>query len=137
MSSSDPIEPIDPIDPLRCVGINQAILSDDRTAVLLDLIMDNGQTFPFELDGEGVELMSRIVLAAAHAMGTDQPDRQPLSETVPSESVQMAAQEVIVRAHADGPVLVMRVGSIDITLKLPNQVLATALASAVGGGGKP
>ncbi|MDL2338397.1 MAG: hypothetical protein QFE16_11195 [Pseudomonadota bacterium] len=125
------------IPPLRCVGINQAILADDGAAVLLELIMDNGQTFPLELDSEGVELLSRVVLAAAHAMGTEQPDRPPLAETVPSESVQMSANEVIVRAHADGPVLALRVGSIDVTLRLPNQLLATALASAVAGGGKP
>ena len=49
----------------------------------------------------------------------------------------MSANEVIVRAHADGPVLALRVGSIDVTLRLPNQLLATALASAVAGGGKP
>lgn len=137
MSSSDPIEPVDPIEPLRCVGINQAILSDDRTSVLLDLVLDNGLTFPFELDAEGIELMSRVVLAGAHAMGVDQAGRPALAQTVPSDSVQMVAHEVIVRAHADGPVLAMRVGAIDVTLKLPNQLLANALASAVAGGGKP
>lgn len=123
--------------PLRCVGINQAILADDGAAVLFELVMDSGQIFPLELDSEGLELLSRVVLAGAFAMGTEQPDRAPLAETVPSESVQMSAHEVIVRAHADGPVLVMRVGSLDITLRLPNQVLANALASAVAGGGKP
>lgn len=125
------------LPPLRCIGINEAILADDGTAVLFELVMDNGQIFPLELDGEGLELMSRVVLAGAHAMGIEQADRKPLSETVPSESVHMAAHEVVVRAHADGPVLVMRVGAIDITLTLPNQVLANALASAVAGGGKP
>lgn len=122
------------IPPLRCVGINQAILADDGDAVLLELIMDNGQIFPLELDAAGVDLLSRVVLAGAQAMGTEQPERTPLADTVPSESVQMAAHEVVVRAHADGPVLAMRVGCIDITLRLPNQLLATALASAVGGG---
>ena len=125
------------IPPLRCIGINEAILADDGTAVLFELVMDNGQIFPLELDSEGLELMSRVVLAGAHAMGTEQADRKPLAETVPSESVHMSAHEVVVRAHADGPVLVLRVGSIDITLTLPNQVLANALASAVAGGGKP
>ncbi len=125
------------IPPLRCVGINQAILADDGAAVLLELLMDNGQIFPLELDSTGVDLLSRVVLAGAHAMGTEQPERTPLAETVPSESVQMSAHEVVVRAHADGPVLAMRVGCIDVTLRLPNQVLATALASAVAGGGKP
>jgi hypothetical protein len=109
------------IPPLRCIGINEAILADDGTAVLFELVMDNGQIFPLELDTEGLELLSRVVLAGAQAMGVDQPDRKPLAETVPSESVQMAAHDVVVRANADGPVLVLRVGSIDITLRLPNQ----------------
>ena len=125
------------LPPLRCIGINEAILADDGQAVLFELVMDTGQIFPLELDSEGLELMSRVVLAGAQAMGTEQPDRKPLSETVPSESVQMAAHEVVVRANADGPVLVLRVGSIDITLRLPNQLLANAVASAVAGGGKP
>ena len=125
------------ISPLRCVGINEAILADDGTAVLFELIMDSGQIFPLELDSEGLELLSRVVLAGTQAMGTKQPGRKPLAETVPSESVQMSANEVLVRANADGPVLLMRVGSIDITLNLPNQILANAVASAVSGGGKP
>lgn len=125
------------ISPLRCIGINEAILADDGTAVLFELVMDNDQICPLELDSVGLELLSRVVLAGAHAMGVDQPDRPPLAETVPSDSVQMVAHEVIVRAHADGPVLVLRVGSIDVTLRLPNQLLANALASAVAGGGKP
>lgn len=125
------------ISPLRCIGINEAILADDGTAVLFELVMDSGQIFPLELDSAGLELLSRVVLAGTQAMGTDQPDRKPLADTVPSESVQMVAHDVVVRAHADGPVLVLRVGSIDITLRLPNQVLANAVASAVAGGGKP
>lgn len=125
------------LSPQRCIGINQAVLADDGGAVLFELIMEGGQIFPLELDGVSLELLTRVVLAGAHAMGTEQPDRSPLSETVPSESVQMSAHEVVVRAHADGPVLLMRVGAIDVTLSLPNQVLANALASAVAGGGKP
>jgi hypothetical protein len=50
---------------------------------------------------------------------------------MPSDSVHMEADEVLVRANAEGPVLVMRVGSIDISLKLPNQALANALAGAL------
>jgi hypothetical protein len=46
----------------------------------------------------------------------------------------MEADEVLVRANADGPVLVMRVGAIDISLKLPNQTLANALAGALSTG---
>ncbi len=124
------------LKPLRCIGIQQAILADDGLAVLIEMIMENGQIFPLELDADGVDLMARATLMAAHAMGIEQADRTPLAETVPSESVQMAAHEVIVRAHADGPVLALRVGSIDVTLKLPNQLLATALAGAVAGAPK-
>lgn len=126
-----------PIKPLHCYGVKDALLADDKSAVLLEIILENGQIFPLELDDEGIDLMSRIILSSAKAMGTEQEGRTPLAETVPSESVQMEADEVTVRAHADGPVIVMRVGSIDITLKLPNQVLANAMATALAGGGKP
>jgi hypothetical protein len=125
------------VKPLHCYGIKDALLADDKGSVLIELILENGQIFPLELDEEGIDLMSRIVLSSAKAMGTGQEDRVPLIETVPSASVQMDADEVIVRAHADGPVMVLRVGSIDITVKLPNQVLANAMAVAVASGGKP
>ena len=69
-------------------------------------------------------------------MGPKGPERAPLTETAPSEAVQMEADDVAVRAHADGPVLALRVGSIDVTLKLPNQVLANAMASAIATPGK-
>jgi hypothetical protein len=76
----------------------------------------------------------RIVLSSAKAMGVEQDGRPPLVDTMPSDSVQMEADEVLVRANADGPVLVMRVGAIDISLKLPNQTLANALAGALSTG---
>ena len=56
------------ISPLRCVGINEAILADDGTAVLFELIMDSGQIFPLELDSEGLELLSRVVLAGTQVL---------------------------------------------------------------------
>ena len=123
------------VAPLHCYGVKDALLADDKSSVLVELILENGQIFPLELDEEGIDLMSRIVLSSAKAMGTQQEGRLPLRDTVPSASVQMDADEVLVRANADGPVMVLRVGSIDITVKLPNQVLANAMAVAMSSGG--
>ena len=123
------------VAPLHCYGVKDALLADDKGSVLVELILENGQIFPLELDEEGIDLMSRIVLSSAKAMGTQQEDRLPLRETVPSASVLIDADEVLVRANADGPVMVLRVGSIDITVKLPNQVLANAMAVAMSSGG--
>jgi hypothetical protein len=120
--------------PLHCYGVKDALLADDKSAVLVELILENSQIFPLQLDIEGIDLMSRIVLSSAKAMGVEQDGRPPLVDTMPSDSVQMEADEVLVRANADGPVLVMRVGAIDISLKLPNQTLANALAGALSTG---
>ena len=120
--------------PLHCYGVKDALLADDKSAVLVELILENSQIFPLQLDIEGIDLMSRIVLSSAKAMGVAQDGRPPLVDTMPSDSVQMEADEVLVRANADGPVLVMRVGAIDISLKLPNQTLANALAGALSTG---
>jgi hypothetical protein len=131
----EPDTEIETVAPLHCYGVKDALLADDKSSVLVELILENGQIFPLELDEEGIDLMSRIVLSSAKAMGTQQEDRLPLRETVPSASVLIDADEVLVRANADGPVMVLRVGSIDITVKLPNQVLANAMAVAVSSGG--
>lgn len=124
----------EPLKPLHCFGVKDALLADDKSAVLVELILENSEIFPLQLDIEGIDLMSRIVLSSAKAMGTDQEGRPALADSMPSDSVQMDADEVMVRANADGPVLLMRVGSIDITLKLPNQALANALAGALSTG---
>ena len=131
----EPDTEIETVAPLHCYGVKDALLADDKSSVLVELILENGQIFPLELDEEAIDLMSRIVLSSAKAMGTQQEDRLPLRETVPSASVLIDADEVLVRANADGPVMVLRVGSIDITVKLPNQVLANAMAVAVSSGG--
>ena len=131
----EPDTEIETVAPLHCYGVKDALLADDKSSVLVELILENVQIFPLELDEEAIDLMSRIVLSSAKAMGTQQEDRLPLRETVPSASVLIDADEVLVRANADGPVMVLRVGSIDITVKLPNQVLANAMAVAVSSGG--
>lgn len=126
----------EPLKPLHCFGVKDALLADDKSAVLVELILENSEIFPLQLDIEGIDLMSRIVLSSAKAMGTDQEGRPALADSMPSDSVQMEADEVLVRANADGPVLLMRVGAIDVTLKLPNQALANALAGALSTGPK-
>lgn len=131
----EPDTEIETVAPLHCYGVKDALLADDKGSVLIELILENGQIFPLELDEQAIDLMSRIVLSSAKAMGTQQEDRLPLRETVPSASVLIDADEVLVRANADGPVMVLRVGSIDITVKLPNQVLANAMAVAMSSGG--
>lgn len=105
--------------PLRCTGLRQAVLSDDGSAVLLELAMANGQLFPLELDGDGVELLTRALLACAQALGERQRDRPPLSETVVSQAVQLPVQGLESIPTADGKhaALVVRAGSLDIALQ--------------------
>ncbi len=63
--------------PLRCTGIKQVVLSEDGTAVLLELAMANGKTFPLELAAEGVELLTRALLVSAQALGEQQRPTAP------------------------------------------------------------
>ena len=58
--------------PLHCYGVKDALLADDKSAVLVELILENSQIFPLQLDIEGIDLMSRIVLSSAKALGTAQ-----------------------------------------------------------------
>jgi hypothetical protein len=83
----EPDTEIETVKPLHCYGVKDALLADDKGSVLIELILENGQIFPLELDEEAIDLMSRIVLSSAKAMGTQQEDRLPLRETVPSASV--------------------------------------------------
>lgn len=61
------------MEPLRCVGLKQAVLSDDGKAVLLELLMANGQIFPLELNDGGVELLLRTLQRSAEVMGLELP----------------------------------------------------------------
>jgi hypothetical protein len=63
--------PMATLPPLRCIGIKQAVLSDDSTAVLLELAMANQQIFPLELDAGGVELLTRVLISSGQALGLD------------------------------------------------------------------
>ena len=83
----EPVTETETVKPLHCYGVKDALLADDKGSVLIELILENGQIFPLELDEEAIDLMSRIVLSSAKAMGTQQEDRLPLRETVPSASV--------------------------------------------------
>lgn len=61
------------MEPLRCVGLKQAVLSDDGQAVLLELLMANGKIFPLELNAGGVELLTKTLYMSAQAMGMTLP----------------------------------------------------------------
>lgn len=75
--------------PLRCTGIKQVVLSDDGTAVLLELAMANGKIFPLELEAPGVELLTRALLLSAEALGDSTKGQTPLSGTPASEAIEM------------------------------------------------
>lgn len=113
--------------PLRCIGLQQAVLSDDGSAVLLELAMANGKIFPLELDARGIELLTRALLLSAGAVGESQPGRKPLADSAADEAVALTAQAVQARAQADGSAsLMLRAGSLDIHLSVPD---AAALAA--------
>ena len=57
------------LPPLRCIGLKQAVLSDDGRAVLLELAMANGKIFPLELEAGGVDLLLRALFMSARALG--------------------------------------------------------------------
>lgn len=118
--------------PLRCLGIKQVVLSDDGSAVLLELAMANGQIFPLELGTGGVELLSRALLTSAQALGESAPPREPLSAIAARVAVHVSAHDFAVRSQVDGGrMLLARVGCIDLGLDLADAAAAEALAAAL------
>lgn len=117
--------------PLRCIGLKQAVLSDDGTAVLLELAMANGKIFPLELDAAGVDLLARALLLSADALGEKQSGRKPLADTAQNEAVALRAQAVLANARPDGSAsLLLRAGSLDVHLSLPDAAAVTAMLNA-------
>lgn len=117
--------------PLRCIGLKQAVLSDDGTAVLLELAMANGKIFPLELDAAGVDLLARALLLSADALGEKQSVRKPLADTAPNEAVALRAQAVQASTRPDGSAsLLLRAGSLDVHLSLPDAAAVAAMLNA-------
>ena len=115
------------MEPLRCVGLKQAVLSNDGSAVLLELVMINGKIFPLELQAGGVDLLARALLMAAQSMGTAQPGRAPLSAVDPATAVRVAPDAAHVRALPHGSAaLLLRVGTLDLSVSIAD---AAALGS--------
>lgn len=116
--------------PLRCVGLKQALFSDDGKAVLLELAMANGKIFPLELDAGGVDLLTRALLLSAGALGEKQDQRKPLAEVAPDEAVALTAQAIHASGRPDGSAsLLLRAGALDLHLSLPD---AAAVAAKLG-----
>jgi hypothetical protein len=120
--------------PLRCIGLKQAVLSDDGRAVLLELAMANGKVFPLELEAGGVDLLLRALLMSAQALGSAAAENRAALDALPPEApVQVPAEAVAPGAAADGtPRLLLRVGSADFAVALPAGTSPQVLARAVG-----
>lgn len=119
--------------PLRCLGLKEAVLSEDGKAVLLELVMANGQIFPLELDAGGVELLMRALFASAQALGGKAGKPQALADSSPAESVLVGPpDEFLVRAQPDGAAsLHLRLGSVDLAVGLADRAaLEAALRTA-------
>jgi len=99
------------LPPLRLAGLKQAVLSDDDSAVLLELVMANGKIFPMELDAGGISLLLRTLLASAAAMP------EP-AETVDLNSVvKLPAERLSTARSSDGSQWwAMRIGSVDLAI---------------------
>jgi hypothetical protein len=124
------------LPPLRCVGLKQAVLSDDGRAVLLELAMANGKIFPLELEAGGVDLLLRALFMSARALGEAGADGRAALDALPPEApVQLAADAAAVsRAAGDAPArLLLRVGSVDLAVALPGAASPQALARALDG----
>lgn len=122
--------------PLRCIGLKQVVLSDDGRAVLLELAMANGKIFPLELEAGGVDLLLRALFLSAQALGdTAVADRAPLAALPPAAPVPLQAAAVASGAASDGTParLLLRVGSVDLAVALPDGASPQALARALGG----
>jgi hypothetical protein len=107
--------------PIRLAGLKQAVLSDDDSAVLLELQMANGKIFPLELDAAGITLLLRTLLASAAAMP------EPPAAVDMSTVVKLPAERLTSARASDGSQWwAMRVGSVDLAIgPLPEEGGAT------------
>jgi hypothetical protein len=117
---------------LRCIGLKQAVLSNDGTAVLLELSMANGKIFPLELDSAGVASLTGALLVSAQALGEAQPPRQALESVAPAEAVAIPVKAVQARSQPDGSAaLLLRAGSLDLIASLPDRAALAAMLEAL------
>ncbi len=118
--------------PLRCTGIQQVVLSDEATAVLLELRMANGKIFPLELDAGGVSLLTRALLVCGQALGEKQTPRPPLTSTPLSETVQLRVQSAHAVRQADGKAaLMLRSGTLDLSLDVSDAAVSQSILDAL------
>jgi hypothetical protein len=103
--------------PIRLAGLKQAVLSDDDSAVLLELIMANGKIFPLELDAGGITLLLRTLLASAAAMP------EPTDTVDMNSVVKLPAERLTAARSSDGTQWwALRVGSVDLAIgPLPDE----------------
>jgi len=97
--------------PIRLAGLKQAVLSDDDSAVLLELQMANGKIFPLELDAAGITLLLRTLLASAAAMP------EPAATVDMNTVVKLPAERLQPARSSDGSNWwAMRVGCVDLAI---------------------
>lgn len=120
------------MEPLRCLGIKEAVLSDDGTAVLLELAMANGKIFPLELQAGGVELLLRALFASSQALAEKAPKPAPLRETRIEEAVRVgpAADFLVHPQSGGGARLTLRVGPVDLAVDLSDPAAVAAALQA-------
>lgn len=120
------------LDPLRCLGIKEVVLSDDGSAVLLELAMANGKIFPLELQAGGVELLMRALFASAQALADKQPKPAALADTRVEEAVLVgpASEHMVQRQNGGGARLTLRVGVTDLAVDLADPAAVAAALQA-------
>lgn len=116
------------MDPLRCIGLNTAVLSDDGTAVLFELMMANGQIFPLELTADGVTFLLRALLTAAQAL----PAAQGAVDL--DQAVRLPADALRAQRREDGSIWwTLRHGSVDLVLgPVAEAATGTAASPVIG-----
>jgi hypothetical protein len=99
---------------------------------IVDTQSGKASTEAFEVVRHNMRDILGSSLAVCSVFGRVAPEERPLSETTPSQALPIPAGELAVKQTASGGLLLMfRVGSVDLSVALPDAKAAEVLANAL------
>jgi len=116
----------------RLSAIAEPKISDNAGAAVIGLHFADGNREDVEIERDKIEDLLRAILATCKALGDRVPNERPLPQTAPVDAIAIPAGELAtVTDPAGGVWLILRVGSLDVSVFFPVKGAANALAHAL------
>jgi hypothetical protein len=107
-------------------------LSDGAEAAKIGLQFADGTSDEIEVERDSMRDLLRPLLAVCKAFGDRTPRRRQLPNVTPDETVVIDAQELAVQSEpGGGRWLILRAGSLDVSVFFPDASAAQVLAKAL------